>query len=112
MAIIDLGDVSAPDFPEEPLAPARPLPRLGVVRLLAAALAVVCALALNGSGRPAPPAVTEAWSAEIGPDTWPYAFGDSVLVVHGDANTAPASTAFDLGTGRVRWAVEDASLTS
>jgi outer membrane protein assembly factor BamB len=112
MAIIDLGDVSAPDFPEEPLAPPRPLPRLGVVRLLAGALAVVCALALNGSGRPAPPAVTEAWSAEIGLDTWPYAFGDNVLVAHGDPETAPESTSFDLATGQVRWAVEDASLTS
>ncbi|MFI1989534.1 hypothetical protein [Actinoplanes sp. NPDC020271] len=112
MAIIDLGDVSAPDFPEEPPEPARPLTRRGIVRVVAAVLAGACALALNGAGRPAPPAVTETWSTPIGAQNWPHTMNDTVLVIHGDPGTEQETTAYDLVTGQVRWTADDPTLTS
>lgn len=109
MAIIDLGDVSAPDFEEEPDAPAPSLRRHLVRPLLAAVIVVLSALALAGSGRPAPPTLTEAWSAEIGLETWPYTFGDTIMVTQGTPDTTPVSTAYDLATGQVRWSKQDTS---
>ncbi|WP_436526826.1 hypothetical protein [Actinoplanes sp. HUAS TT8] len=111
MAIIELGDVSAPEFAEEPLVPASSRHRFGFVRPIAAALAVICALALTGSGQPSPPSVTESWSAEIGLETWPYVFGDIVLVSSGTPGTTPDIAAYDVVTGRVLWTGHDDQIT-
>ncbi|BCY14698.1 PQQ-binding-like beta-propeller repeat protein [Actinoplanes sp. L3-i22] len=110
MAIIELGDVSAPDFVEEP-APAPPLRRIGLRRPVAAVLAVLAAVALTGSGRPAPPSFAESWSAEIGLDSWPYPFAGIVLVNQGTPENQE-SVAYDLGTGQVRWRLHDKELPS
>jgi outer membrane protein assembly factor BamB len=102
MAIIELGDLSehttAPDD-----APASRFDRRLRARAGAAALAVLCALGLTGSGRPAPPRVHELWSTQLGDGEYPLVTGDVALV----SRETPAGselTAYDLVTGTVRWA--------
>ncbi|GLW29835.1 PQQ-binding-like beta-propeller repeat protein [Actinoplanes regularis] len=106
MAIIELGDVSAPDFVEEPATAARPLSRRGLSRLVAAALALLCAAALTGSGRPAPPALAESWSVQIGSDAYLFPFGDLMLINQDRPGSNLGITAYDLATGEKRWTAE------
>ncbi|MFC3991663.1 outer membrane protein assembly factor BamB family protein [Actinoplanes siamensis] len=104
MGIIELGDVSAPDFPAGPDPGPAPRRHRRRLRLLAAAAAALC---LAGSGRPAPPGLVESWSAATGVDDYPFPFRDAVLLNHSTPDGASAMTVLDLATGEVRWRSSD-----
>ncbi|WIM95621.1 PQQ-binding-like beta-propeller repeat protein [Actinoplanes oblitus] len=101
MTMIELGDVSEPAAPgPEGAAPFRRRTRS---RAAAAVLAVLCAIGLTGSVRPGPPTVRQLWSMPVPDGGYPdYVDGQAVLF-----RTEPGGavlTAYDLATGKVRWA--------
>ncbi|BCJ42644.1 hypothetical protein GCM10010168_06140 [Actinoplanes ianthinogenes] len=101
MTMIDLGDVSGPGAPEAPVAPLRFRWR-AVSRAAVAVLAVLCAVGLTGSARPGPPRVHELWSMPLRDGGYPNYVDDQAVLFQVDPGGA-SLTAYDLGTGRVRW---------
>ncbi|WP_157751979.1 outer membrane protein assembly factor BamB family protein [Actinoplanes derwentensis] len=100
MAMIELGDVSG-----EPAGGAEQAPefRHGTARrMVLAALAAVCAVALGGSARPTAPLIRTLWSipfSEIDIMT----MTDGLVLVQTYSDGPPTLTAYDAVTGRARW---------
>ncbi|WP_109591110.1 outer membrane protein assembly factor BamB family protein [Actinoplanes xinjiangensis] len=106
MSVIDLGDVShLPDEPEGYPGGHPGLGRFRVGRLAKAAIAVVVTLAAGGSALPGPPVLREVWSVPVSPEQSMTVDDDSVYLHRPADNGTELTelTAYDLGTGRVRW---------
>lgn len=101
MAVIELGLVTdgepAPRDPGPPVAPGT------TRRLLAAAVAVFCLLALAGSALPRPHGVATLWSLPLDAEDHSYSTSADTLFFLDAAAEKPVLTAYDLRTGAVRW---------
>ncbi|WP_433791948.1 PQQ-binding-like beta-propeller repeat protein [Actinoplanes sp. CA-252034] len=103
MSVIDLGDVSRlPDEPEDHPDGRRAFERFRVRRPAKAVIAVLAVLALGGSALPGPPVLHEVWSAPLSEAESMTVDGDA-LYVNRTRGTGTEITAYELGTGVVRW---------
>ncbi|AGZ40818.1 outer membrane protein assembly factor BamB family protein [Actinoplanes friuliensis] len=99
MTIIELGD---PSSAATAPAPARlRLDHRGVVRWAAAAVAALCAATLTGSAVSGSTVIRPRWSVAFSQTSLADAAGDTVFVQ--SINVGSQVTAYDLGSGAVRW---------
>jgi outer membrane protein assembly factor BamB len=102
MTLIDLGDLAG--AAAEPAAPVN-LPRLRRLALTVAAVAGL--LALAASAAPPPALVRPVWAAAFGPGDTMALDGRTVYLNRAGAAGRLAVSAYDLGTGELRWSTPD-----
>jgi hypothetical protein len=103
MTVIELGEVtSAPDDDNPGVARELGLDRRLIRRLAPAAVAILCALTVTGSGQPAPPPVRILWRVPFS-DVDAKTVTEDSAYVYRSLDGAGVLTAYDLATGRARW---------
>ncbi|BEL11591.1 hypothetical protein Q0Z83_097820 [Actinoplanes sichuanensis] len=102
-SVIDLGDVSySPDEPEVYPDGSREFDRTRLGRLVKAAVAVLAALVLGGSGLPGPPVLRQVWSMPYS-QVESMTIGAGTLYVRRNEGGRTDLTAYELATGAFRW---------
>jgi hypothetical protein len=102
MTVIELGEVSSAPHDDPGVARDLRLDRRLIRRLAAAAVAVLCALTVTGSGQPPPPLVHPLWSVPFS-DVDVKAVTEDSAYLYRSLDGAGVLTAYDLATGRARW---------